>query len=191
MTYILYNIVPLGFILLLIFMFADIFLDYFRKTQKEYKRRVFVYSWIFYLLSLFQIKSGGLTLPPQDFTNLNTTFIPTGEWFGIYDTLYLLTSNGHPLSLFYNIVLFIPFGIYLSALFNMNRLKRIAAIVILGCIGIELVHLLLESIGLVMRSYNLQKIGMLTMNIFGGIFGSLLVVFIRLKSKNLIKDAVG
>ena len=187
MTYILYNIVPLGFILLLIFMFADIFLDYFRKTQKEYKRRVFVYSWIFYLLSLFQIKSGGLTLPPQDFTNLNTTFIPTGEWFGIYDTLYLLTSNGHPLSLFYNIVLFIPFGIYLSALFNMNRLKRIAAIVILGCIGIELVHLLLESIGLVMRSYNLQKIGMLTMNIFG----SLLVVFIRLKSKNLIKDAVG
>ena len=52
-TYILYNIVPLGFLILLVYIFIDIFLDYFRKVGKINKKRVILYSFIFYINTLY------------------------------------------------------------------------------------------------------------------------------------------
>jgi len=179
LTYILYNIVPFGLIVLLIYMFVDIFLDYFRKTQKEYKKRIFMFGFGFYLLSLLQIKLGGLTLPPQNITGLNDKFISTGDWFGIYNTLYFHSFYVYPLGMLNNIVLFIPFGIFLTKIFNVNRLNRLVVLLIFGCIGMELLHLLLEWFGFAMRTFNWSRMGVLVLNIFGGILGYLLLLMIR------------
>jgi len=67
-----------------------------------------MFGFGFYLLSLLQIKLGGLTLPPQDLPSLNDKFISTGDWFGIYDTLYFHSFYVSPLGMIYNNVLYIP-----------------------------------------------------------------------------------
>jgi hypothetical protein len=174
-TYIIYNIVPWGFLFLLVYIFLDIFLDFFRKETRSNLRRVLLYSFLFYLMSLLQIKFGGITLPPQNPADLNSGFISTNDWFGIYDTMYVKVSMWWPSSVFYNVLLLIPLGIYLSVLFNLNSLKRVTSIVISSCIGIGVSQLLLESLGLIIKSSNRTDIIYLLFNILGGILGFLLV----------------
>jgi len=174
-TYLLYNIVPLGFLFLLVYIFIDIFLDYFRKAKRSNLRRVLLYSFLFYLVSLIQIKFGGITLPPQNTTDISRTFITTDEWFGIYDRMYANVSMGSVLALFYNVILLIPLGIYLSIFFIGNSIMKVISIVILSCVGIEVSRLLFEWFGVVMSSLKVMDFVSLLFNIFGGIIGFLLV----------------
>gem|GEM_PF-6851648 len=44
-TYILHNIVPWGFSLLLLYIFIDIFLDFFRKPRMSHTKRIILYSF--------------------------------------------------------------------------------------------------------------------------------------------------
>lgn len=78
-NYVLYNIVPLGFLILLVYIFIDVFLDYFRKVKKSNLRRVILYTFIFYLISLIQIKLGGFTLFPQNPADNSRSFITTND----------------------------------------------------------------------------------------------------------------
>ncbi len=189
-TYILYNIVPLGFLILLVYIFIDIFLDYFRKANRSYLRKVLLYSFLFYLISLIQIKFGGITLPPQNPADINSSFISTNDWFGIYDTMYANVSiMGGSLAIFYNVILLIPLGIYLLVLFNLNSSKKVISIVILSCMGIEISHLLFEWLGLVVKSFNSMDIIYLLFNILGGILG-LLFVKLTIKITNSYKNKI-
>ena len=189
-TYILYNIVPLGFLILLVYIFIDVFLEYFRKVKKSNKKRVILYSFIFYSLSLIQIKFGGFTLPQNPADN-SIRFISTNDWFGIFDTMHFNISIWSYSALFYNVILFVPFGISLLLLFNLKSNKKAISIVILSCSGIYFAGLLFGETGVVMRNNGNTDIIYLLFNILGGVLGIFLVKyavnFIRSYKLNLPK----
>lgn len=174
-TYIVYNIVPVGFIILLSFIFIDIFLDFFRTSQRSNVKRGLLYSFLFYLLSLIQIKLGGITYPPQNPDDTARRFFPTGDWFGIFDTIHFNISLWSFSAIIYNVLLFVPLGIYLSTLFNVKSIKKAISIVFLSCIGIETLHLLFAKFGLVIGGTNILTLIYLEFSIMGGILGFLLV----------------
>lgn len=169
-TYILYNIVPVGFILLLIYMFIDIFLDRFRKSTPSIVRRVLLYSFLFYLLSLIQIKFGGFSVPLLNKEDIRSTFISTNDWFGIYEGLNSKVTMGSRAFL-YNFLLFIPLGIYLSLLFNLKSTRKAASILIVSCSVFVMCHFAFHSIGLVFINLNILDILYLFLNIAGGTIG--------------------
>lgn len=176
-TYVLYNIVPLAFLILLVYIFIDILLDYFRKVKKSNKKRVILYSFIFYLISLIQIKFGGFTLfqnPKDD----SRSFISTNDWFGIFDTMNFEISIWSYSVIFYNVILFVPLGIYLLFLFNLKGNKKAISIVVLSCLGIDFARLLLGWLGLVMGSFGDEDIIYLLFNILGGTLGIFLVKYV-------------
>lgn len=175
-TYVLYNIVPLAFLFLLIYIFIDIFLDYFRKVKKSNKKRVILYSFIFYLISLIQIKFGGFTLP-QDSADYHRTFISTNDWFGIFDTMTFKISMWSYSAMVYNVILFIPLGIYLFLLFNLKSNKNAISMVILSCLVIDVARLLLGWIGITISSFGYIDIIYLLFNISGGVLSIFLVKY--------------
>lgn len=174
-TYIIYNIVPYGFILLLSYIFIDIFLDYFRKSKSSNLNRILLYSFLFYLLSLIQIKFGGITLPLIDPADSQSTFIYEGAWFGLFDTMHFNISTFSYSAIFYNLVILLPLGIYLSVLFDLKSNLKAVTLVALICIGIEIIHLLFGKMGMILGGMNyLMTIISLFINIFGGTIGFLL-----------------
>lgn len=185
-TYYVYNIVPIGLIFLLIYIFIDLFMDYFRKEKKSNLKRFILYCFIFYLISLIQINLGGITLPQQNSNDINSQFIASNEWYGIYEGLFSKISIGsNSLGIIYNLLIFIPFGIFLSVLIGIGNLKKQIFIVILSCIGIGFLHLLLEWFGLVLKTTNGIDVLYMAFNIIGGVLGIFIVklVFETLKSK--------
>lgn len=80
-------------------------------------------------------------------------------------------------AIFYNLVLLLPFGIFLLVLFNLNSIKKAIFIVILSCLGIDIFRLLFGWFGLANRNLGNMDIIYLLFNILGGIFGLLLVKF--------------
>lgn len=172
--HILYNIVPWGFILLLLYIFIDIFLDFFRQPKKSNTERIIFYSFLFYVLSLLQIKFGGIILPILTQVNNFSVTFPVG-WFDEYYSIYRKATMNVPSAIFYNLLLFIPLGIFLSILFKLNHLKQVVPIVMLSCIAIEILRFAFESYGLVLALNNNMFIKTLLFNILGGILGYLLV----------------
>lgn len=175
-TYVLYNIVPLAFLILLVYIFVDVLLDYFRKVEKSAKKRVMLYSFIFYVISLVQIKLGGFTLhqnPVDDIRN----FISTNDWFGIFDTMHFNISIWSYSALFYNVILFVPFGIFLLLLFNLKSNKKAISIVILSCLVIDVARLLLGRSGFTMSNFGNKDMIFLLFNVLGGVLGIYLVKY--------------
>ena len=175
-TYVLYNIVPLAFLILLVYIFIDIFLDYFRKVEKSNKNRVILYSFMFYLICLIQIKFGGFTLS-QNSADFNKTFISTNDWFGIFDTMNFKISMWSYSAIFYNVILFVPLGIYLLLLFNLNRNRKAIFIVILSSLVIDVARLILVWRGFTISSFGYTDIIYLLFNISGGVLGIFLVKY--------------
>ena len=175
-TYILYNIVPLAFLILLVYIFIDIFLDYFRKVRKSNKKRVILYSFIFYLISLIQIKFGGFTLPQNSADN-SRTFISTNDWFGIFDTMNFKISMWSYSAMIYNVILFVPLGIYLFLLFNLKSNKQAISIVILNCLMLDVSRLLLGWTGFTINYFGNMDMIYLLFNILGGVLGICLVKY--------------
>ena len=168
-TYIVYNIVPYAFILLLVFIFIDVFLDYFRKVRKSNKKRILLYSFIFYLISLIQVKFGGFTVF-QNPADTSSSYISTNDWFGIFDTISHRISFWGYSAFFYNVLLLIPLGVFLSFLFNKNSKMKAMLIVIITCLGIHYSSVLFGSFGLTRGVINVDIIYTL-FNILGGVFG--------------------
>ena len=181
-TYVLYNIVPLAFLFLLIYIFLDIFLDYFRKVKNSNKKRVILYSFIFYLISLIQIKFAGFTLPQNPADN-HRTFISMNDWFGIFNMMNFKISMWSYSAMVYNVILFIPLGIYLFLLFNLKSNKKAISVVILSCLVIDIARLFLGWTGITINSFGYIDIIYLLFNISGGVLsiflGKYTVYFIR------------
>ncbi|KOS68198.1 hypothetical protein AEA09_06290 [Lysinibacillus contaminans] len=175
-TYVLYNIVPLAFLILLVYIFIDVLLDYFRKVEKSAKKRVMLYSSIFYVISLVQIKLGGFTLPQNPADN-SSSFISTNDWFGIFDTMHFNISIWSYSALFYNVILFVPFGIFLLLLFNLKSNKKAISIVILSCLVIDVARLLLGWSGFTISNFGNTDIIYLLFNVLGGVLGIFLVKY--------------
>lgn len=176
-TYVLYNIVPLAFLILLIYIFIDVFLDYFRKKEKSNNKRVVLYSFMFYIISLIQIKFGGFTVP-QNPADTSRRFISTNDWFGLFDTLHYNTSIWSYSAILYNFILLVPFGIFIVLLFKIKRYTLAISIVILSCLGMDLSCLVLGSVGLTASHFGYTSMIYLIFNILGGVFGILLVKYV-------------
>ena len=175
-TYVLYNIVPIAFLILLVYIFIDVFLDYFRKVEKSAKKRVILYSSIFYVICLVQIKTGGFTLPQNPSDN-GRSFIFTNDWFGIFDTMHFNISIFSYSALFYNFILFVPFGIFILLLFNLKSNKKAISIVVLSCLVIHVARLILGSSGFIMTYFGNTDIICLLFNVLGGVLGIFLVKY--------------
>jgi hypothetical protein len=116
----LYNIfdtTSLGSLILTAYIIIDFIRNKFNKP-KDVVRRLFSYSFIFYLLNLAQITTGGIIFPPQKDFGVKPQLIP---FYFIFDWFVLYQRNGFDwffwnsvkLS-FYKFVMLIPLGIYLS-----------------------------------------------------------------------------
>ncbi|MBL3730053.1 hypothetical protein JIN86_10605 [Lysinibacillus sp. HST-98] len=188
-NYVLYNIVPFGFLVLLVYIFIDVFLDYFRKEIKPNQRRVTLYSFLFYLLCLLQIKVGGITLLPLNPADKSRSFITANDWFGIFDGIHFSMYLWSYSAIVYNFLLLLPLGIFLFVLFHFNNRNKAIFIVILCCLGIELLRLLLGAFSLVPRNIGSLDGIYLLCNMLGGIVGILIVkIFTQIKVKR--KDKV-
>jgi len=188
-NYVLYNIVPFGFLVLLVYIFIDVFLDYFRKEIKPNQRRVTLYSFLFYLLCLLQIKVGGITLLPLNPADKSRSFITANDWFGIFDGIHFSMYLWSYSAIVYNFLLLLPLGIFLFVLFHFNNRNKAIFIVILCCLGIELLRLLLGSFSLVPRNIGSLDGIYLLCNMLGGIVGILIVkIFTQIQVKR--KDKV-
>lgn len=185
-NYALYNIVPLGFLVLLLYIFIDVLLDYFRKESKRNQRRVILYSFIFYLICLIQIKVGGLTLIPQNPADNSRSFITANDWFGIFDAIHFNIYLWSYSAIFYHFLLLLPLGIFLFVLFNLKNVKKAVFIVILCCLSIEFLRLLLGSFSLTTRNLGPVDAIYLLFNMLGGVFGLLIVKF-SLKNSSFYK----
>lgn len=188
-NYVLYNIVPFGFLVLLVYIFIDVFLDYFRKEIKPNQRRVTLYSFLFYLLCLLQIKVGGITLLPLNPADNSRSFITANDWFGIFDRIHFNMYLWSYSAIVYNFLLLLPLGIFLFVLFHFNNRNKAFFLVILCCLGIELLRLLLGSFSLVPRHIGSVDGIFLLCNMLGGIVGiSIVKICMQIQVKR--KDKV-
>lgn len=188
-NYVLYNIVPFGFLVLLVYIFIDVFLDYFRKEIKRNQRRVTLYSFLFYLLCLLQIKVGGITLLPLNPADNSRSFITANDWFGIFDRIHFNMYLWSYSAIVYNFLLLLPLGIFLFVLFHFKNRNKAFFLVILCCLGIELLRLLLGSFSLVPRNIRTVDGIFLLCNMLGGIVGILIVKIctqIQMKRKDKV-----
>ncbi|WP_235867634.1 hypothetical protein [Ureibacillus chungkukjangi] len=127
------------------------------------------------MLSLIQIKFGGITLPLIDPADSQSTFIYEGAWFGLFDIMHFNISTFSYSAIFYNLVILLPLGIYLSVLFKIKNSLKAFSIVTLTCIGVELIHNLFGKMGLVIGGMTIIPIVIiLLINIIRGIIGFLI-----------------
>lgn len=183
-TYALYNIVPTAFLILLIAIFIDFFIDKYRVVQKFNKNRVILYSFILYFICLVQIKIGGITLA-QNPTDESRSYISTNDWFGIFDTLNLNISVWNYSAIIYNVILFVPLGIFLILLFNVKKYNLVISIVVLSCFVIDGVRLILGLNGFLMRINSNLSLIYLLFNILGGVLGVYIIKFINTYKLNV------
>ncbi len=166
----LYNIVPFGFTLLLIYMFIDISLDYFKNQKKSYLRRIILYTFIFYLLSLIQIKTGGFNLFPNSTPNVDVFFITNKIWFGVYELIQLEVSRGY-MAVIYNLLLFVPLGFYILTIFDVQSIKKMFTITALGFVCFIIIYSLLYSFDIIIDSLNILDCIYLLFNFAGAMLG--------------------
>ncbi|WP_078552536.1 VanZ family protein [Bacillus alkalicellulosilyticus] len=170
-------IVFFGTLILLIF----IAFDFIRMRTNDLVRRCIFYSFLFYLIFVLHYTVGShLSLPlNNEFFNWNYAFQLIPFYF-VYD-LYLLYNhidswffwNAVKLS-FLNVLLLLPFGVYLALLFNIKTVKKAAFILFLGSLTIESYQLLFGYIGLISgRTFNVDD---LILNTIGGVVGFIAMI---------------
>ncbi|TPE67873.1 VanZ family protein [Halalkalibacterium halodurans] len=167
--------IPVAFI----FAFLSIIyivIDLFRNKRKRFKRRVVFYSFLFYLTGVIHVTIGELTFPPQTYQDQLMQLIP---FYFIYDFIVVQQNAGNWFLMntiklsFYNVLLLLPLGVYVSLLFEVNRLSRAALIVFSTSLLIEVTQLTLSGFGFVWaRSFNVDD---LLLNTLGGVIGFVVV----------------
>lgn len=82
-------------------------------------------------------------------------------------------------ALFYNVIIFVPFGISLLLLFNLKSNKKAISIVILSCLVIDVARLLLGWSGftITISNFGNKDIIYLLFNVLGGVLGIFLVKY--------------
>jgi glycopeptide antibiotics resistance protein len=178
--YITINLAFWGTILLLIYILVDLI----KNKNHKILRRVIFYSFIFYLLNVIQLTTGDIIVPPQQnysFFNVQPNpFRFIWEWFMLYQSSGFdwFFWNSVKLS-FYNLIMLMPLGVYLSILYRVKGVKKVAVIALLVSITIETYQLTLGYFGLIMdRTFNTDD---LILNTLGGVLGYILFEFLKEK----------
>lgn len=167
-----FNIVPIGTIILILY----ILIDFYRKRTNNLLKRIVFYSFIFYLLNVAQLTTGGIVFPPQQHVEANFGRVQFIPFYFIWDFFEIQQRMGFnwffwnavKLS-FYNMIMLFPLGVYLSIMFQVDNVKKAALIVFLVSLTIETYQLIGGYIGLLFgRTFNVDD---LILNTFGGVFG--------------------
>ncbi|MCY7912949.1 VanZ family protein [Bacillus haynesii] len=167
----------LGFLYAIVHFLYDIVKN--RKKTSLFRKMVFA-SFIVYLSVVYHYTIGGINIPPQPaYAQMNIQLIPfyfVAEWVQMYqqsgfDWFFL---NSVKLT-FFNVLLLIPLGVYLSVLWRKTSLKKAAVFVFLTSFLIESLQLVLSVTGLIMaRTFNVDD---LILNTAGGVIGFCLTSF--------------
>lgn len=164
-------------------MILYVLIDFISNKTKNIISRVIFYSFIFYLLNVVQVTTGGIIFPPQnDSAPVLMQLIPfyfIGDWINIYrnNGFDWFFWNSVKLS-FYNLIMLAPFGVYLLLLFKSKRISKSILTVFLVSLTIESSQLILGYLGFVRsREFDIDD---LILNTLGGTIGYL---FIALSSR--------
>ncbi len=119
------NFVPIVTLLLVIYIIYDLI----RHKTADIIRRVILYSFIFYIIYVFQYTTGGFHIPPQEyFRELTFQPIPfqfVSDWQQAYRSRGFdwFFWNSLRFSLF-NLIMLFPLGVYMPVLFRVHNLKK-------------------------------------------------------------------
>lgn len=157
----------------LLILAAYIILDLTKNRGTGLVRKVVIYSFVFYILLVFQQTTGGLHIPPLPVTYRTVLFQPLPFRF-IADWLELYRQGVTDWRLWYsvrasvfNVFLLFPLGIYLPLLFFVHSLKKAALFIALSSLTIEVYQVVFTCTGLVRpRIFNVDDI---LLNTLGGI----------------------
>jgi glycopeptide antibiotics resistance protein len=177
--YSIYNVVTIGSFFLILYVLND----FIRNKTNNVIRRAIFYSFIFYLLIVVQVTTGGIIFPPQyDPALVLMQLIP---FYFIGDLINIYRNNGFDwffwnsvkLS-FYNIIMLTPLGVYLPLLFKLKLISKSILAVFLVSLIIESSQLILGYLGFIRgREFDIDD---LILNTLGGAIGYL---FIALSSR--------
>lgn len=177
--YSIYNVVTIGSLFLILY----VLIDFIRNKTNNVIRRAIFYSFIFYLLIVVQVTTGGIIFPPQyDPAPVLMQLIPfyfIGDWINIYRSngFDWFFWNSVKLS-FYNFIMLTPLGVYLPLLFKLKRISKSILAVFLVSLIIESSQLILGYLGFIRgREFDIDD---LILNTLGGAIGYL---FIALSSR--------
>lgn len=152
---------------------AWIIIDFIKNKTNNLWKRIIFYSFVFYLLVISQLTTGYMYIPPQaELARVDIQPIPFSfliDWVHIYrmNGFDWFFWNSVKLS-FFNLLMLIPLGIYLSLLFNITLVKKAAAIVFLTSLTIETYQLIFSFLGFFTRTFNVDD---LILNTLGGVIG--------------------
>jgi glycopeptide antibiotics resistance protein len=161
------DFIPVGTLLLIIY----IIYDFFRHKTAGILKRIILYSFILYLIYVFQYTTGGFHIPPQDFYRA-VTFQPipfqfVSDWLQEYRTYGLAWFFSK--FIFYNLIMLFPLGVYLAVFFNVQNLKKAIFCIFTASLAIETYQIIFSYFGLVfLRTFNVDD---LLLNTVGGAAG--------------------
>ena len=167
------NIIEAGILLLIPY----IAWDFIKNKEKTLLGRIVLYSFIFYLLNIFQLTTGGINIPPRtdlargayyqlvpfDFITVLKTHYQTrgADWF-FWNSLKLY---------FYNLIMLSPLGFYFPVLFNIRQPQKVAVYCALVTIIIECYQVVLSRTGLIFpRIFSVDDIILNTLGCVIGFF---------------------
>ncbi|MCM3110968.1 VanZ family protein [Lederbergia lenta] len=156
--------------------------DFIKNKTRNFLKRTLFYSFIIYLLNVAKLTLGVIHIPPfAEMARIEIQFIPfyfVMDWIAIYrqNGLDWFFWNSVKLT-FYNLIMLLPLGIYLSLLFNINTVKKAVLIVFLSSFIIEISQLILSGFGIIsIRTFDVDD---LILNTLGGYIGYRLWISIR------------
>lgn len=171
------DFIPIGTLLLFIYIICD----FMRRKKSGIFRRIILYSFIFYLIYVFQYTTGGFQIPPQDF-NRAVTFQPipfqfVSDWLQAYRLrgLYWYFWNSLKFS-FLNLIMLFPLGVYLAVFFNVQNLKKAIFWIFTVSLTIETYQIIFSYFGLVfLRTFNVDDLLLNTVGGAAGFYGGKII----------------
>lgn len=176
-----YDLSFLGTVILLLY----IIFDFIRNQTKKLVRRIFFYSFIFYLLIVVNLTIGSIVSQPFNGTDLTIQLVPfyfMKELFNMYQVngVSWFFWNSVKLTLF-NFIMLMPLGLYLSGLFKIKSQLKALLVIFLVSLSIEIIQHTFTYLGLITpRSFDLDD---LIMNTLGGYVAFLLYDFTKKQVK--------
>ncbi len=180
MVYRVVDLAWLGSVFLLLFVVVDMFLH----KKKRMLHRIIFYSFLFYIINVLQLVTGGIVVPRSDqpFQLLlqSVPFHFLSDWYQDYKNngFDWFFWNSVKLS-FFNVLLLFPMGIYLPVLFKKGSWKRVIAGVFLTSFFIELLQLTLGFFRLLEMSRSID-VDDLILNTIGGLLGFVCYRIVRM-----------
>ncbi|MFC0562558.1 VanZ family protein [Halalkalibacter alkalisediminis] len=174
------NVASIGIVIIVLYFIIDLL----KKRKKNMVRRLIVLSFLVYAINVMQQITGGIHIPPlaENYWSWdsNIQLIP---FYFVGDLINHYNNSGYnwffwnavKLS-FYNALLLLPLGVYLS-IFKVHNIKKAVTIIFSVSFGIETLQIILGYLGFTYpRSFNVDD---LILNTLGGFLGYL--VFEQLK----------